>query len=46
MAGFGVSIPVFFVTTYAWVFWIASPVLGAQLRRQRRRLKSRTMLDK
>jgi uncharacterized membrane protein len=46
MAGFGVSIPLFFVTTYAWVFWIASPVLGAQLRRQRRRLKSRTMLDK
>lgn len=46
MAGFGVSIPVFFVTTYAWVLWIASPVLGIQLRRQRRRLKSRTMLDK
>jgi uncharacterized membrane protein len=37
MAGFAISIPVFFVTTYAWLLWIASPVLGALLRRQRRR---------
>ncbi|MGH3151707.1 MAG: TMEM175 family protein [Streptosporangiaceae bacterium] len=37
MIGFGLSIPVFFVVPWAWVLWIASPVLGAQLRRQRRR---------
>jgi uncharacterized membrane protein len=36
MVGFGLSIPVFFVTAYAWVFWIVGPILGGQLRRQRR----------
>ena len=46
MAGFGISIPLFFVTTYAWLLWIASPVLGAQvhLQRQRWRAASRAIL--
>jgi uncharacterized membrane protein len=39
--GFGLSIPVFFVTTYAWVMWIVVPLLVAQWRRLRRRNRSR-----
>jgi TMEM175 potassium channel family protein len=35
--GFGLSIPVFFVTTYAWVMWIVIPLLVSQWRRRRRR---------
>jgi len=37
--GFGLSIPFFFVTTYAWVLWIVLPLLVARwnhLRRRRR----------
>jgi uncharacterized membrane protein len=34
MVGFGLSIPVFFVTIYGWVLWIASPVVGGRLRRR------------
>jgi uncharacterized membrane protein len=34
MLGFGLSIPVFFATTYAWLLWIIIPVLVAQLRRR------------
>ncbi|MGD0704008.1 MAG: TMEM175 family protein [Trebonia sp.] len=30
MLGFGLSIPVFFVTTYAWALWIAVPLLFAR----------------
>jgi uncharacterized membrane protein len=37
MLGFGLSIPIFFVTTYAWVLWIASPLLAGLLRRRQRR---------
>ena len=37
MAGFGLSIPVFFITTNAWLFWFALPVLVGQVRRLRRR---------
>jgi uncharacterized membrane protein len=37
MLGFGLSIPVFFVTTYGWVLWIAIPLLVARLRQLRRR---------
>ncbi len=37
MAGFGLSIPVFFVTTYAWLLWIATPLLAGQLRHLYRR---------
>ena len=37
VAGFGLSIPVFFLTPYAWVLWFAVPVLAARLRRSRRR---------
>lgn len=33
--GFALSIPVFFVTTYGWVLWIAVPVLVARLLRRR-----------
>jgi uncharacterized membrane protein len=35
--GFGLSIPVFFVTTSAWVMWILVPLLVSQWRRHRRR---------
>jgi hypothetical protein len=37
--GFGLSIPVFFVTTYAWVMWIVIPLLvsGWRHRYHRRR---------
>jgi uncharacterized membrane protein len=35
--GFGLSIPVFFVTTNAWILWIVVPLLVARLRRLRRR---------
>ncbi len=37
MLGFGLSIPVFFVTPYAWVLWIVVPLLFRQLRRRQRR---------
>jgi uncharacterized membrane protein len=37
MLGFGLSIPVFFATTYAWVLWIVVPLLVARLRRLPRR---------
>ena len=39
--GFGLSIPVFFVTTYAWVMWIVVPLFVVQWRRLRRRNRSR-----
>ncbi len=32
MLGFGLSIPVFFATTYGWVLWIVIPLLVAGLR--------------
>jgi uncharacterized membrane protein len=35
--GFGLSIPVFFVTPYAWIMWIAVPLLITQVRRAHRR---------
>jgi uncharacterized membrane protein len=35
--GFGLSIPVFFVTTYAWVLWIVVPLLVTLWRYHRRR---------
>ena len=35
--GFGLSIPVFFATTYAWVLWIVMPILVARVDRRRRR---------
>ena len=41
MLGFGLSIPVFFVTTYAWVIWIVVPLLVLQLRRRQRRHQPR-----
>ena len=36
MLGFGLSIPVFFATTYAWILWWAVPVAIARLDRLRR----------
>jgi uncharacterized membrane protein len=42
MLCFGLSIPVFFVTTYAWLLWIAAPLLFALLRRRQRRSELRT----
>ena len=35
--GFGLSIPVFFATTYGWVLWIVMPFLFARADRLRRR---------
>jgi uncharacterized membrane protein len=35
MIGYGLSIPVFFVTAYAWVLWIITPLLAGRLRRLR-----------
>ena len=37
IVGFGLSIPVFFVTREAWVLWIAGPALAGQVVRHRRR---------
>ena len=37
MLGFGLSIPLFFVTTNAWVIWIVVPLLVGQLGNRRRR---------
>ncbi len=37
MAGFGLSIPVFFITANAWLLWFALPLLVGQVRRLRRR---------
>lgn len=37
MLGFGLSIPLFFVTTNAWVIWIIVPLLIGQLGNRRRR---------
>jgi uncharacterized membrane protein len=37
MLGFGLSIPVFFATTYGWVLWIVMPILVARVDRLRRR---------
>jgi uncharacterized membrane protein len=40
--GFGLSIPIFFATTYGWVLWIVGPVLVGQVTRwQQRRLGRR-----
>ena len=40
MLGFGLSIPVFFATPYAWVLWIVVPLLMLQWRRLRRRRRA------
>jgi uncharacterized membrane protein len=37
MLGFGLSIPAFFVTTYAWALWFLVPLLVRQLRRLQHR---------
>jgi uncharacterized membrane protein len=37
MLGFGVSIPLFFVTSNAWVIWIVVPLVVGQLGNRRRR---------
>ena len=36
LAGFGLSIPVFFVTTYGWALWLAGPLVAQQVYRSRR----------
>jgi uncharacterized membrane protein len=36
--GFGLSIPVFFATTYAWVIWIVVPTLVRGVHHRRRRV--------
>ena len=39
--GFGLSIPVFFVTANAWVMWIVVPLLVSRWRHIRRRRRDR-----
>jgi uncharacterized membrane protein len=39
MLGFGLSIPVFFATTYGWVLWFVTPLLVEYLRRHRGRTR-------
>jgi hypothetical protein len=34
--GFGLSIPVFFATTYGWLLWVAIPVLAGLFRQHQR----------
>jgi uncharacterized membrane protein len=36
MLGFGLSIPLFFATSYAWALWIAAPLLSREVRRRLR----------
>jgi uncharacterized membrane protein len=43
--GFGLSIPVFFVTTDGWLLWLTGPVLAGLLRQRQRRNRRRSMLD-
>ena len=40
MIGFGLSIPVFFVTPAGWVLWFASPVVTGLLRQRQRRRRA------
>ena len=40
MLAFGLSIPVFFLTTYAWVLWIVVPLLVSRWRHLRRRRRA------
>jgi len=42
VAGFGLSIPLLFVTIYAWVLWIAVPLAVGSLRQLRHRGLSRS----
>jgi hypothetical protein len=37
VVGFGLSIPVFFATTHAWILWILGPLVVIQYRKLRRR---------
>ncbi len=37
LLGFGISIPLFFLTSYAWILWFAIPVLTGQTRKFRKR---------
>ena len=39
MLGFGLSIPVFFATTYGWVLWFAVPLLVNRLPLRWRRIR-------
>jgi uncharacterized membrane protein len=40
MAGFGISIPIFFLTTYGWVAWIVVPFVLERYLRRRLRIRS------
>jgi uncharacterized membrane protein len=41
LAGFGLSIPVFFATTYGWALWIAGPLVTQRMYRARYRNRSK-----
>jgi hypothetical protein len=43
--GFGLSIPVFFLISYAWILWFAIPVLVRLARKFRRRGQEDTEAD-
>jgi uncharacterized membrane protein len=44
IVGFGLSIPVFFATTYGWLLWIAGPVVVGEVSRRRTGRRSRLRL--
>jgi hypothetical protein len=39
--GFGLSIPLFFVTTNAWILWIVVPLVVSRWRHAHRRRRNR-----
>ena len=41
IAGFGLSIPLFFVTANAWILWIVVPLLVSRWRHVHRRRRNR-----
>ena len=44
IVGFGLSIPVFFATTYGWLLWIAGPVVVGNIARRRTGRRTHTRL--
>jgi hypothetical protein len=43
LVGFGLSIPVFFATTYGWALWFAGPPAAQQVYRARNRAGAKSV---